>query len=62
MSFILFYEIKVQWKVTLEEAKIYCSNIHVNIIKQRVLIYLSLPGQSSAGVFVSGKIKLCKQF
>lgn len=60
MSFILFYEIKVQWKITLKEVKIYCSNLDVNIIKQPVLTYLSLLGQSSAGMFVDVKIKLHK--
>lgn len=60
MSFILFYEIKEQRKITFEEVKIYCSNLDVNIIKQLVLTYRSLLGQSSTGVFIDIKLKLCK--
>lgn len=60
MSFILFYEIKGQRKITFKEVKIYCSNLDVNIIKQLVLTYLSLLGQSSTGVFFNVKIKLCE--
>lgn len=39
MSFILFYEIKEQRKITFEEVKMYCSNLVVNIIKQLALTY-----------------------
>jgi len=46
MSFIFFYEIKEQRKIILEEVTIYCSNLDVNIIKQLVLTYMSLLGQS----------------
>lgn len=44
MSFISFYGIKEQRKIAFEEAKIYCSNLEANIIKQLVLTYLSLLG------------------
>lgn len=60
MSFILFYEIKEQRKITFEEVKMYCSNLVVNIIKQLALTYPSFLGQSSAGVSIDVKIKLCK--
>lgn len=60
MSFILFYEIKEQRKITFEEVKMYCSNLVVNIIKQLALTYLSFLGQSSAGVSIDVKIELCK--
>lgn len=60
MSFILFYEIKEQRKITFEEVKMYCSNLVVNIIKQAALTYPSFLGQSSAGVSIDVKIKLCK--
>lgn len=44
MSFILFHRIKEQKKIAFEEAKIYCSNLDANTIKQLVLTYLSLLG------------------
>lgn len=60
MSFILFYEIKEQRKITFEEVKMYCSNLVVNIIKQLALTYPSFPGQNSAGASIDVKIKPCK--
>lgn len=60
MSFILFYEIKEQRKITFKEVKMYCSNLVANIIKQLALTYPSFLGQNSDGVSIDIKIKLCK--